>query len=83
MNTDASHHTVADVIDAFGGNTGFARLLALKNPSNASEMRRSGSIHVRYWPAIIDEARKRGPELDWITADALMFMHAPQAEAAQ
>jgi hypothetical protein len=54
--------TVPDLIDAFGGPTAFAKIIGLRSEqsSTASEMKRSGSIRVKYWPAIIQAARDRG-----------------------
>lgn len=81
MNTD-SPRTVSDLIDAFGGTGPFARIID-KGQSTASEMKRSGSIKPRYWPAIIAAARERGSEFDWVTSDSLMLMHAPQTESVR
>jgi hypothetical protein len=77
-----SPRTVAELIDALGGASAVARLIG-KGQSTVGEMKRSGSIKVRYWPKIIAAARAAGPELDWVTSEALMLMHAPQREAAQ
>lgn len=44
--------TVDDIFDRAGGTTAFAKMIDIK-PSAASEMRRRGSIPVRYWPAVI------------------------------
>lgn len=77
-----SPRTVSGLIDAFGGTGPFARVVN-KGQSTASEMKRSGSIKPQYWPAIIAAARERGSEFDWVTAEALMLMHAPQTESAQ
>ena len=51
--------SVANIIDAFGGNSGFAAVIG-KGPSTASEMRRRKSIPVDYWPTLI--ARSAGWE---------------------
>jgi hypothetical protein len=55
-------HTGPDLIDALGGPTAFAKIIGLgpERSSTASEMKRSGAIRVKYWPAIIQAARDRG-----------------------
>jgi hypothetical protein len=50
---------VPALIDALGGNAAVARIIG-KGPSTVSEMRRSNSISVRYWPALIEAARELG-----------------------
>lgn len=77
MSTD-SPRTVSDLIDAFGGTGPFSRVIE-KGQSTASEMKRAGSIKPIYWPAIIAAARDRGADFDWVTANALMLMHQPEA----
>lgn len=72
--------TVADLIDAFGGNTALARIIGT-GPTTVSEMKRKRSVHVRHWPVIIKAAEKAG--IDWVTPDALMRMHADEAEAVR
>lgn len=68
-------NTVADIIGAFGGPTRFAGVIG-RNPSTASEMKRSGSIPVRYWPAIIaSEVGKR----HGITSDVLVRAHVSKS----
>ena len=47
--------TVADIIDAFGGNTAMGKVIG-KGPSTVSEMRRRGRIDVIYWPSLVDAA---------------------------
>lgn len=71
--------SVPDVIDAFGGITTFAKIIE-KGASTASEMKRNRSIHVDYWPRIIEAAAERG--IDGVTADSLMRLHARE-EAAE
>lgn len=63
--------TVPDIIDAFGGPTRFAAVIK-RGPSTASEMKRSRSIPVTYWPDVIREAAKRDLP---ITADVLVMAH--------
>lgn len=67
--------TVSEIIEQFGGPTKFAAVIG-KNPSTASEMKRSGSIPVRYWPAII--ASDKGKEIG-LTSDALVAAHVHNA----
>lgn len=74
-------YTVSDLMSAFGGPTAFARIIG-KGASTATEMKRVGAINVRYWPAIIAAARECGSDLDWVSSETLMLMHAP-AEAAE
>lgn len=52
--------TVGDIIDSFGGNSTFARVLGLKGASTASEMRRRGSIPGEYWHQIATIAASQG-----------------------
>jgi hypothetical protein len=73
--------TVADLIDAYGGTTAFGRVIG-KGASTASEMKRVGRIDAKYWTKIVSSARERGPELDWVTPEELMRMHAPQSQEA-
>lgn len=72
-----SPRTVPELIDALGGPTAVSRVIG-KRASTVSEMKRSGSIDVKYWPALIAEAGTRGVI---VTSDALMLMHAKPAEA--
>lgn len=73
--------TIPDLIDAFGGPTGFAKVID-KNPSTASEMKRSQSIRVGYWPLIVEAAQEEG--IPGVTLEALAQMHLrEQAGAAQ
>lgn len=64
--------TVAEIIDAFGGNARFAELIG-KQPSTASEMRRRGSIPVTYWPRIVESKKGREARL---TYAKLVSIHA-------
>jgi hypothetical protein len=69
-----SPSTVAALIDAFGGNAAFARVIG-KRPSTASEQRRSGSIPVEYWDLVIAAAKERG--IPGVTWESLGRMHIP------
>lgn len=71
-----STHTVASLIDAFGGPTAFGRVIG-KNPSTASEMKRSGSISVDYWPKIVAAAAERA--ISGVTYETLTLMHTSAA----
>lgn len=75
--------TVPELIDAFGGPTGFAKVID-KNPSTASEMKRSGSIRVGYWPAIVAAAAMQTPPVAGVTLETIALMHiaAPEAIAS-
>ena len=65
--------TVPELIDAFGGPTGFAKVIE-KNPSTASEMKRTGSIRVPYWPAIV-AAAAANPKIKGVTLESIAKMH--------
>jgi hypothetical protein len=65
--------TVADIVDAFGGPTAFAKVIE-RGVSTASEMKRRGSIHGRYWEAVVRAARARG--IDGVTLEGLARFHA-------
>lgn len=67
--------SVSQIIELFGGPTRFAAVIG-KNPSTASEMKRSGSIPVRYWPAIL--ASDKGKEIG-LTSDVLVAAHVSNA----
>lgn len=67
--------TVPALIDAFGGPTEFAKVIE-KNPSTASEMKRTGSIRVPYWPAIVAAAAER--EIPGVTLESLALMHVEE-----
>ena len=66
--------TVTTVFDDLGGPAAVARLLALKNPSTASEMKRRDSIPPEYWPQLVAAARSSGHA--HITHEALAVAHA-------
>lgn len=68
--------TVPEIIAAFGGATAFARCIG-KKPSTASEMKRSGSIPVRYWPRLVAEAKRLGIKL---TYEILVEAHVPATQ---
>jgi len=71
-------NTVEDVFLAFDGTRNFADALKL-GLSTASEMRRRGSIPVRYWPRLVDEAEKRS--ISSITYDRLVAIHSETRKA--
>lgn len=67
---------IASLFETVGGSGQMAALLGVK-PSAASEMKRRGSIPVKYWPQLVSGFRDRGIEgLDY---DALVKIHATQA----
>lgn len=66
--------SIPELIDAFGGPSGFAKVID-KNPSTASEMKRSGSVRVSYWPAIVAAASLRDPPLSGVTLETIAQMH--------
>jgi hypothetical protein len=67
--------TVPELIDAFGGPTAFSVVIG-KNPSTASEMKRSGSIKPGYWPKIVEAAASRG--IRGVTYEHLTMMHVDE-----
>lgn len=71
--------TVPELVDAFGGPTEFAKIID-KNPSTASEMKRSGSIRVNYWPAIVEAAAKQQPPIPGVTLESIARMHIAQQQ---
>lgn len=72
-------NTVEDVFLSFDGTSALASALQVKL-SAASEMRRRGSIPVRYWPRLVDAARERN--VDGISYDVLVHIHAPDEASA-
>lgn len=67
--------SVPELIEAFGGPTGFARVIG-KGPSTASEQKRSGSIPVEYWDLVVSAARDAG--IPGVSFEALARMHIPE-----
>ena len=72
--------TIPALIDAFGGPTDFARAIGLKNPSTASEMKRSASIKVGYWPSIVDAAPAH--HVPGVTLESIAKMHIDEPARA-
>lgn len=70
--------TVPELFDALGGNVAVANALG-KGASTISEMRRSRSISVRYWPQIIKLARDLG--VRGVTSESMMMMCARESAA--
>lgn len=68
---------VDEIFEKLGGTTAFARAVEIK-PSAASEMRRRGSIPVRYWPRLISVAKEHEFVL---TNDMLVNMHVLRERA--
>ena len=70
--------TVPDIFEHLGGASRVARILGV-GQSTASEMKRRGSIPVRWWPTLLasDEAREIG-----VTEGLLIRIHAQQANEA-
>lgn len=71
--------TVADIIDALGGNAVVARFLDAK-PSTISEIKRRNSLPPKFFRAIVTLAEQKG--IDWVTADFLADLHAAPAPDA-
>lgn len=62
------------VFEVLGGTSESARILGVKQ-SAASEMKRRGSIPVRYWANVVSGMAEKGTP---ITYDDLVAMHAPR-----
>jgi len=71
--------TVADIIDALGGNAAVARFLDVP-PSTISEIKRRNSLPSKYFRPIITLAVEKN--VDWVTADFLADLHAAPANGA-
>ena len=69
--------SVSSIFQNLGGPTKVARILDV-GFSTASEMRRRGSIPVKYWPKLVAACEAEG--VDGITYERLVEMHS---EAAQ
>lgn len=70
--------TVSQIIDAFGGQAAFGRLIG-KNASTASEMKRRGSIPPKYWRRIVEAEPVEG---DAVTYEELALAHDVDDEVA-
>lgn len=68
--------SVAELVDAFGGSSAYARVLGI-GPSTASEHKRARSIPVKYWPALVAAANSAG--ISGVTNDALVAMHVERS----
>lgn len=75
--------TIPELIDRFGGSTAFARAINLKNPSTASEMKRSGRIRADYWPAIAEAAANRPEPIDGVTIESIALMQVATIEKSK
>lgn len=75
--------TVQEIIDAFPTRSAFGRACGFKvNPSaRANDMRRRGSIPVRYWNGVVEAARDLGRRD--ISHKVLIDAHAARLEAAE
>lgn len=60
---EIAHLTIASIINDAGGVSNVAAAIG-KGYSTVSEMKRSRSIPVKYWPVLIDEAARLGNSLD-------------------
>lgn len=68
--------SVNTLFKEIGGPGKMASLLGVK-PSAASEMKRRGSIPVRYWPQLVDGCRDKG--IRGVNYDVLVSIHAERA----
>ena len=71
--------TISSIFDRFGGVTATAAVLGV-NASTASEMKRRGSIPIKYWPELIAEAKYRRFKL---TNDMLVSVHLETQKEGQ
>ena len=71
-------HSVDDIFRELGGTGAVAKIIDVKQ-SAASEMRRRGSIPVRYWPQLVSGAASAGVTID---NDFLVNLHAHSPERA-
>lgn len=71
-------HNVDDIFRELGGTGAVARMIDVKQ-SAASEMRRRGSIPVKYWPQLVNGATSAGVTL---SNDFLVSLHAHSPEQA-
>lgn len=79
--------TIPELIDAFGGPTAFGRVIG-KRSSTASEMKRSRSIPLEYWDAVMAAAPEHG--IEGVNEALLHRIHramairpSPKTEAAE
>lgn len=70
---------IPTLFDEIGGPGKVAELLSVK-PSAASEMKRRGSIPVRYWPRLVDVCKELG--IRGVNYDVLVDMHQKAEQAA-
>ena len=76
----AQPKTIPELIDAYGGPTAFSKAIGLKNPSTASEMKRSGSIRPRYFLKIVETAPAYG--IAGVDFEKLARMHQVAEETS-
>ena len=71
--------TIEQIITALGGPTEVGRICGFdRNPgARGHDMKRRQSIPVRYWPAIIQHAKRKG--ITGITHKSLTEIHASAA----
>jgi hypothetical protein len=69
--------TLDDLIEAFGGVTGFGKACGYpENPgARGSDIKRRGSIPVERWPGLIEVARVQS--IEGVTPEFLMGLHSP------
>ncbi len=67
---------VPELFEKFGGPTKVAQILGV-GFTTASEMKRRGSIPVRYWPMLVDACRDRG--IKGVTYETLVKLHTEAA----
>lgn len=72
--------TVPALIDAFGGNVKFGRIIG-KGASTVGEQKRNGSIPVEYWDLVIAAAPAAG--VAGVSYESLAKMHIPAAKRAE
>lgn len=70
-------NTIADIFNTLGGTTATAKALEVKL-SAASEMKRRGSIPVRYWPLVIEALEGVGSPVSY---EQLVVLHTDRETA--
>lgn len=65
-------NSIPAIFDQIGGPSKVAEILSVKT-SAASEMKRRGSIPVRYWPRLVDACKELG--IRGVNYDVLVDLH--------
>lgn len=74
-----SPSSISELIDAFGGNAAFGRVIG-KGASTVGEQKRNRSIPVEYWDLVI--AGAEAASIPGVTYEALAKMHERRPAAS-